>query len=153
MERSAVSSDEPSAGILNQNDYNSSVRRSPGFSLVEVLAGLLILSLVITTSLAVFYHRERTLIRAEETMLAWQVLANEAELVRRIPYAHLGALNGLPFRSDLELIAGFDGVTTRIDVAESRPMLKDVTLRLSWAGDRDASVTLVRSDTGGSNLW
>ncbi len=129
------------------------MRGSRGFSLIEVLAGLLILSFVITTSLGVFYHRERTHRRAEEMMLVWQVLGNESEVVRRIPWANLGALNGQPFRSDLDLLAGFDEFSSRIEVADAKPMLKDVTLTLTWGDGRTASVSVLRGDTGGSTLW
>lgn len=141
-------------GILNQNDYNPLVRGSRGFSLVEVLAGLLILSLVVTTSLAVFYHRERTLVRAEESMLAWQVLRNESEIIRRIPWAQLDALHAQPFQSDLAVLSSLEGVSSRVEVGEGRPRVKDLTLTLSWrGGEQTASVTVLRSDTGGANLW
>lgn len=130
------------------------MRGARGFSLVEVLAGLLILSFVITTSLGVFYERERTHRRAEEMMLAWQALANESELVRRTPYASLMALHGQTFRSDLELVEGLAGLSSRIEVSEGKPMLKEVTLTLSWGDGRGkATVTVLRSDTGGTNLW
>lgn len=130
------------------------MRGSRGFSLIEVLAGLVILSFIITTSLGVFYERERTHRRAEEMMLAWQVLANEAEIVRRIPYGNLGALDGLSFQSELELVEGLEGLSTRIEIEETKPMLKEVTLTLTWGeGRRDATVTVLRSDTGGTNLW
>lgn len=130
------------------------MRGSRGFSLVEVLAGLLILSLVITTSLAVFYHRERTLVRAEESMLAWQVLRNETEIIRRIPYSQLEALHGQPFRSALDIASELDGISSRIVVGDSKPMMKDLTLTLVWnGGEQTASATVLRSDTGGANLW
>lgn len=130
------------------------MRGARGFSLVEVLAGLLILSFVITTSLGVFYEREKTHRRAEEMMLAWQALGNESELVRRTPWASLGALDRQPFRSDLELVDSLDGVSSRIEVSDSRPMLKEVVLKLTWDDGRgNATVTVLRSDTGGTNLW
>lgn len=130
------------------------MRGARGFSLVEVLAGLLILSFVITTSLGVFYERERTHRRAEEMMLAWQALANESELVRRTPWASLGALHLQPFRSDLELVDSLAGVSSRIEVSDSKPMLREVTLALTWDDGRgNATITVLRSDTGGTNLW
>ncbi|HUF18681.1 MAG TPA: prepilin-type N-terminal cleavage/methylation domain-containing protein [Thermoanaerobaculia bacterium] len=130
------------------------MRGSRGFSLIEVLAGMLILSFVITTSLGVFYERERTHRRAEEMMLAWQVLSNESEIVRRIPFGHLDALHDGPFRSNLELLESLDSLSSRIEVTEARPRLKDVTLTLTWGGGRGhAAVTVLRSDTGGSSLW
>ena len=57
--------------------------RQRGFSLVELLFGLLILTIVITTSLAMFTERTKRLRQANETILVYQALANEAELQRR----------------------------------------------------------------------
>lgn len=87
-------------------------------------------------------------------MLAWQTLANESELVRRTPFASLGALHRQPFRSDLELVDSLGGVSSMIEVSDSKPMLKEVVLKLTWDdGRRNATVTVLRSDTGGTNLW
>ena len=55
-----------------------------GFSLVEVLVGLLILTIVITTTIVMFTERHRRLRQANETILAYQALSNEVEIWRRI---------------------------------------------------------------------
>ena len=52
-----------------------------GFSLVEVLVGLLILTIVITTTIVMFTERHRRLRQANETILAYQALSNEVAIV------------------------------------------------------------------------
>src|SRR3954463_14750670 len=57
--------------------------RSRGFSLAETLVALAILAIVITTTIAMFAERTRRLREANETILAFQALSNEAEYWRR----------------------------------------------------------------------
>ena len=127
-----------------------------GFSLVELLAALVILTIVITTSLAVFTTRRDRLNQASEMILAYQVLANEAELERRIPYSQLAP--STTFASSTALLRPLGTYTTKIDVATptNGPTfgVKDVTMSITWrGGKRSAQLVLKRVDTGGGNLW
>lgn len=124
-----------------------------GFTLVEVLIGLLILGLVMTTSLAVFYDREQRIRHAEEVFLVWQAMANEAELLRYRPWASLSAEGSEEFRSDLSILDPLEDVVTTVKTEQIDPQIKSVTLRIEWGNGRSASTQLIRSHTGGSNLW
>lgn len=128
------------------------MRSQRGFSLVELLFALLILSIVITTSLAVFVERTSRGQQASEMILAYQVLANEAEVIRRVNYENL---DGLPddFSTDTLLIRPLAPYETAIDVSLVRPGLKRVQLTIRWRAQQIATLTLLRSDTGGTNLW
>lgn len=126
--------------------------RQRGFSLVELLFALLILSIVITTSLAVFVERTNRAQQAAELILAYQVLANEAEAVRRMAYSSLDGLTD-NFKTGTNLIQPLQPFQTTVDVSLARPDVKMVTLTIRWRANREASVTLLRTDTGGSNLW
>lgn len=129
------------------------MRSQRGFTLVELLIALLILTIVITTSLAVFVERERRMRMASETILAYQALSNEAEVRRRVDFNALEA-EGDFFRSDTEIIKPLEPYTTKIDVEPDRPGVKKVTIRIRWrGGKREASLGLLRVDTGGTNLW
>ena len=123
-----------------------------GFTLVELMCALLILSIIITTSLAVFVERTNRSKQASEMILAYQVLANEAEIVRRVDYADLDSLPD-DFATDTLLIRPLLPFETSIDVAVLRPSVKTVKLTIKWRADQVASITLLRTDTGGSNLW
>ena len=113
---------------------------------------LLVLTIVITTSLAVFTTRTARLQQASENMLVWQALANEVELVRRVPYARIDTLDDT-FDSDTALLGPVVGVTTEVDVSLLRPGVKKVTLRIRWRTDHLAELDVLRTDTGGGNLW
>jgi prepilin-type N-terminal cleavage/methylation domain-containing protein len=128
------------------------MRRQRGFSLIEVLAGLLILSIVVTTSLAVVYQREVRVRDAEALILVWQTIANEAELLRRVPYAALDARSGQQFATDVDLLSGINGATTSVTVAQAQPDVKEVVLTVTW-GERVARMSVLRTDTAGGNLW
>lgn len=124
-----------------------------GFSLVEILVAFMILTVVITISLAAFVERNRRLQQASEIILAYQALANEAEYRRRIDYA---ALDGAQpeFLSSTEILRPLQPFATIVSVKETQPGVKNVLMTIRWKnGERQAKLELVRVDTGGSNLW
>ncbi|HSP15436.1 MAG TPA: prepilin-type N-terminal cleavage/methylation domain-containing protein [Thermoanaerobaculia bacterium] len=126
--------------------------RQRGFSLVELLFALLVLTLVIMTSLAVFVERANRLKQASETIIAYQVLANEAEMQRRVPFDEL--VPGTTFSSETAILAPLQPYATQIDVNSSKAGVKDVTMTITWRkGERVAKLALTRVDTGGGNLW
>jgi len=139
--------------FIGRGVYNRPVRREKGFSLIEVLAALLILTLVITMSLAAFVERNKRLRQASEIILAYQALANEAEYRRHIDFAALEAAPA-QFVSDTSLLAPLAPYGTAVAVQQTRPNVKNVTLTIRWKnGERQAKLGLVRVDTGGTNLW
>lgn len=146
--------------------YNRPVRKQRGFSLVEVLVSLVILAIVITTTLAMFVERNRRIAQANETILAYQILWNEAEVRRRIDFADLenpsvstgiGVItDGNPpeFVTETTLLKPLKPFKTIVTVTETKKGLKNVDLTISWMkGTRTAKLTLTRADTGGENLW
>ncbi|HVE72642.1 MAG TPA: prepilin-type N-terminal cleavage/methylation domain-containing protein [Thermoanaerobaculia bacterium] len=127
--------------------------RSRGFSLIELLVALLILTLVITFSMAAFVERNRRLQQASEIVLAYQALANEAEYRRRIDYGALEVASR-EFVSDTRLLQPLAPFGTAVAVTQSRPGVKNVLMTIRWQnGQRSARLELVRVDTGGTNLW
>ena len=129
------------------------MRDQRGFSLVEILVAILILTLVITFSLAAFVERSNRLQQASEIVLAYQALANEAEYRRRMPFA---GLEGEPaeFVSDTAILRPLTPFSTVVAVTEGKPGVKNVLMTIRWRnGEREARLELVRADTGGSNLW
>jgi prepilin-type N-terminal cleavage/methylation domain-containing protein len=126
--------------------------RSRGFSLIEVLVGLLILTIVITTTIVMFTDRQRRLQQANETILAYQALSNEAEVWRRIAFSQLDS-EAPAFQSDTALLAPLAPYTTAVRVDTAQPGVKNVTLTIRWRNAQQAKLSIVRVDTGGSDLW
>jgi prepilin-type N-terminal cleavage/methylation domain-containing protein len=128
------------------------MQRQRGFSLVELLFALLILTLVITTTLAVFVERTRRLRQASEMILAYQVLANEAELQRRVAFVDL--MPSSTFTTPTDLLTAMQPYTTRVDVTSDTTGMKTVKMSIQWNhGQREATLAIMRVDTGGGNLW
>ena len=132
-----------------------------GFTLPELLVALLILAIVLTTTIAMFAQRSRYLREASETTLVWQAMWNEMELWRRFDW---NTLESRPpkFQSDLSILGPLGAVDTNVDVAVSKddPHIKNVTFTVQWEYDapkkvykRNAHLSLLRADTGGTNLW
>lgn len=132
-----------------------------GYSLPEVLVALVILAIIITTTIAMFARRQQYLRDSSETILVWQAIWNEAEIWRRISFA---SLDDQPkrFQSDTAILTPLNPFATKIDVAPSAddPNVMNVTLTVLWQYDernkayrRNAHLSVLRSDTGGSNLW
>ena len=129
------------------------MRDDRGFSLIEVLAAMLILTLVITMSLAAFVERNRRMRQASELVLAYQALANEAEYRRRIDFVALDAASAT-FISDTALLAPLTPYGATVSVERTSSHVKNVTMTVRWMnGAREAKLALVRVDTGGTNLW
>lgn len=129
------------------------MRDQRGFSLIEFLVAFLILTLVITMSMAAFVERNQRLQQAGEIILAYQSLANEAEYRRRMDYAGLED-EAASFVSSTEVLAPLAPYATIVAVKQSKPGVKNVVMTIRWRnGQRQARLELVRVDTGGSNLW
>src|SRR5437016_698721 len=92
------------------------MRRSRGFSLAETLVALAILAIVITTTIAMFAERAQRLRDANETILAFQALSNEAEYWRRQSFAQIDNPGNQTFKSDLGILAPLKPYTTVVKV-------------------------------------
>jgi len=128
------------------------MHRDRGFSLAETLVALAILAIVITTTIAMFAERTRRLREANETILAFQALSNEAEYWRRQSFAQIDNPDNQTFKSDLDIIKPLMPYTTTVKVESPRPDVRNVTLTIHWA-KREAHLGIARADTGGSGLW
>jgi len=131
------------------------MERQRGFSLIEVLAALLVLALVITTTMAMFVERQKRMQNANETILAYQAIANEIEVRRRIPYTELEAAPTTFTTLDpTDILAPLMPYAATVTVGPEESHVKTVTVSVRWrAGQRVERVMITRADTGGTGLW
>ncbi len=129
------------------------MRDQRGFSLIEILVALLILTIVITFSLTAFVERNRRLQQASEIVLAYQALANESEYWRRVEYAELKE-EPQAFVSNVEILQPLAPFATIVTVTPTKPGVKNVLMTVRWRnGERQARLELVRVETGGTSFW
>ena len=137
------------------------MREPRGFSLAEVVVALAIMGVVITTTIVMFGERQHYLREANETILVSQTLWNEAEIWRRIQWSQLDS-QAPDFQSDTALLQPLKpfGTEIKVEVAKDDPRVKSVTLTVRWDQDparksyrREAHLSVLRADTGGSGLW
>lgn len=128
--------------------------RERGFSLIETLVGLLILAFVLTTSLAVFTERQKRLRQADEYIVVYQALANEAEASRVIPFASLTP-GSSSFRSDTTILDELRDVKTSVTVSNWKSGARMVEMTVEWnEGTRTESMSIVRVNMGhGGSFW
>ncbi|HEX3070887.1 MAG TPA: prepilin-type N-terminal cleavage/methylation domain-containing protein [Thermoanaerobaculia bacterium] len=130
------------------------MHRSRGFSLAEVLVALAILAIVITTTIAMFAERAKRMREASETIIAYQALSNEAEYWRRLKFTTIDDPTEQKFQCpDLSVLAPLAPYSTSVKVEAPQADVRNVTLTIRWATNREARLAIARSDTGGTGLW
>ena len=135
----------------------AAMRDERGFSLVEVMAAFLVLTVVITVSMAAFLERNKRLQQATELVLAYQALGNEAEYWRRIPFSWLDSQPSSfqSIKPGADVLAPLEPYGTAVKVEDVKPGVKSVTMTVRWrTGERSAQLTIIRAKTGaGGTLW
>lgn len=131
------------------------MRNERGFSFAEVLVALLILAVVITTTLVMFTERQRRMRLAKETIISYQVLANEVEFWRRQPLAFIDDTSNQQFQTPTTLLAPLAPFVTLVQVARTNDDVRQVTFIIRWeSGKREAKLSIARVNIGGPDpLW
>ena len=130
------------------------MRNERGISLIEILVALLILAIVITTTIAMFAERQKRMRQANETMLAYQVLANEVEYWRRVPLDFVDNKDNQIFQTDTTLLAPMAPFVTAVKVDKTNDDVRQMTFTIRWeAGKHEAKLSIARVNTGANPLW
>ena len=113
-----------------------------------------ILAIVITTTIAMFAERAKRLREASETIIAYQALSNEAEHWRRMDFTAIDDPAQQKFQStDLSVLTPLAPYSTSVKVDTPQADVRNVTLTIRWATNREAHLAIARASTGGSGLW
>jgi prepilin-type N-terminal cleavage/methylation domain-containing protein len=130
------------------NVYNRSVSRDRGFTLIEVLFALLIIGFVLTTSLAIFYERERRLRAAEELVIAAQAVSTETEHLRQVAFGSL-ATGERAWLSTPSILSRLQNPSTRVTI-ENELYYKRAIIEIVWNDGRQKHTHVMhRTDVAG----
>lgn len=119
-----------------------------------MLIALVIVGFVLTTSLAVFFDRERRLQAADELLIASQAMAIEVEMLRQTSYADLPISANRDFISSPAILTRLNGCVASESIIQHQPSLKRIVLTISWnSGQKRSELVTYRSHTGGGSVW
>lgn len=119
-----------------------------GFTLVEAVAALFVLSAGLLGTLQMYDHAIEKMRAMREMAIAGEAVQNEIEFLRTIPFKALQDCENVPFhevRSDLSKFVNASQALTIRPVSDPSLRLKEVTATLRWTGDNGR--TMKRSAT------
>src|SRR5258708_35118785 len=117
------------------------MRNERGFSVAEVLVALLIVAVAIATTLSMCTERQRRMRLATETMIAYQVLANEVEFWRRQPFSFLDDPTNQNFQTPPTLIAALAPYVATVKVDNTNDDGHQGTFSIKWgSGNLEAKL-------------
>lgn len=144
----------------NEAMYRPDRSDQSGLSLIELLVALAILALVITTSLALFFDRQKRLLIAAQSVQAWQAIANEAEYQKHRSFAEYRLDRQEEFSTlhpidpnEETIVDSLKNVRDTVVARQAAPGVISVTMDLSWgdpSAPHHAQLTILRS---GVRLW
>ena len=156
MSGMAIMRHAPVSAIRNPQ---SAIRNATvGFSLIELVAALFVLSVGLLGTVQV-YHFGLDKIRAvRENAIATRAVQNEVETLRALPYSRLSDRENAPFLSstpDLDRLVNATPAVAVRPCADPALRVKEVTVSLRWTGDnartmKRAVTTLIADKEAGS---
>ena len=105
-------------------------RRERGFTLIETLISILVLSIMLLTLISVFIYGYGAVARARHTALATLIAQEEMEAIRALPFDQIAALGSTFTNAKLAKLLAGQGVLA----VEAGPGadIKKVTVGVRW---------------------
>ncbi len=104
--------------------------RNDGFTLIEVLVTLLILTVVLTALLSCFIQGFDILTRMKQMTIATQSIQKELESIRSLPYSDILSLDDAFTNDNLTYLENSSGIINLEDSVGSE--IKKLTVSLTW---------------------
>jgi len=104
--------------------------RNDGFTLIEVLVTLLILTVVLTALLSCFIQGFDILTRMKQMTIATQSIQKELESIRSLPYSDILSLDDTFTNDNLTYLENSSGIINLEDSVGSE--IKKLTVSLTW---------------------
>jgi prepilin-type N-terminal cleavage/methylation domain-containing protein len=105
-------------------------RKKAGFSLIEVLAAMLILGIMLLTLISVFIYGFNVISRSTQVAVATQICQEEVERIRNLTFDAVAAL-GTTF-TDTKLSRLVNGQGVRAVEAGAGNDIKKLTVSVTW---------------------
>ena len=127
--------------------------------MIELLVALAILALVITTSLAIFFDRQKRLLLASDNIQAYQAIANEAEIQKRKHYGALVVNSTEPFETlhDLSgeptIVDSLKDPDDKVTITQVGDGVRAITMTVTWGEAKSrhhAQLTILKTE---ARLW
>jgi prepilin-type N-terminal cleavage/methylation domain-containing protein len=142
----------PCSGLLRMTQKKSNKRQN-GFTLIEVLIGLFVLSLSVITIYSLFQISLKVIWESKAKIIATQLANQKIEMARNLPYNSVGTVDGIPAgsipqienvtRNDIPFVVAttiqyiddpFDGVASGTPEDILPIDYKKVRVQVSWSG-------------------
>ena len=116
---------------LNKRKKMAIKRKKDGFTLIEVLVTIAILSVVLIALLSCFMHGFNIIFRMRQINIATQSIQEELELVRNMPFDDILSLDSSFTNENLSLLENSTGI---IDIENSAgDNIKKLTVSALWS--------------------
>ena len=119
-----------------------------GFSLLELTTALFVLTLGLFGAVQMFQLGLAKMRVVNEAGIAVRAVQNEIETLRSLPFSELGDVQSGPFISETPETANLVNASTSVsirDYGEPETALKEVTVRIVWAGEHGRTIKKVQT--------
>jgi len=130
------------------------MRRTRGFSLVELTAALFIFSTALLGTFQLYHVGLNKIKVIGESRQAMQAVLNQAELIRSMPFSELTERQDAPFVGtvdDLDTLFQAKPALTIRNHPDPELKLKEVDVSVSWTGEHGRTITKTITTLVGDN--
>lgn len=118
--------------MRNNRNNGGALRRSAGFSLIEVIISMTVLAIVVLTVISVLVYGFGALMRTKQIALATQICQEQVDLVRNQAFANIPTLGSTFTNAKLSLLGNGAGSQSVENIAPSGNDLLKLSVSVQW---------------------